>query len=276
MRTSKSDWAMPIMRLGYAGRGITYVAIAGISLWTIWQGGQAQGTSEALATIETSPFGIVVLLAIGIGLLCYTVWRVLDGIADFEKEGDDATGWIGRAGMVVTGLLHGLIGIAALALAAGQDNGGEGNSAIVAATQAVMSAPFGIFLVGLAGLLTIGAGIYYLHKAYTQSYREKLRANHFTRNWNSALRAGVAAQGVVVTIIGSFLVYAAWRADPQEAGGLSQTFDWLSGQVYGQVLVTALCLGLLGFALFLFVNAAYRIVPQLSDPDVQRLSDSLG
>lgn len=273
MATEKLDWALPVMRAGYAGRGITYIAIAALSLWAIWQGGDAQGTSDTLKSIESSPFGMVLLLAIGVGLLCYTAWRLIDGIADLENEGTDAKGIIARAGMVITGLLHGVIGIGAIAIAFGSGDSG-GDSTIVNVTQTVMSAPFGIFMVGFAGLCTIGAGIYYLNKAYTQSYRQKLQANHFTRHWNSVLRFGVAAQGAVVTIIGVFLTYAAYTADPQQAGGLGQTFSWLSGQVYGQILVTLLCIGLLGFAVFLFVNARYRIVPRLSDPDMKTLADA--
>ncbi len=275
MATDKMNWALPVMRLGYAGRGLTYLAIAGLSLWAIWQGGDAQGTSAALRQIETSPFGMIILLIIGVGLLSYTLWRVIDGVADLEEEGSDVTGIIGRAGMITTGLIHAAIGIAALALVFGRDSGDGGNSRIVQATETIMSAPFGVWLVGIAGLLTLGSGIYYLHKAWSRSYRQKLAANHFTTHWDGLLQLGVAAQGIVVTIIGVFLIYAFWVNDADQAGGLDQTFDWLSDQVYGQILVTFLCVGLLGFALFLFVNAAYRTVPRLSDPDIKSLADEL-
>lgn len=275
MAHSKMNWAIPVMRLGYAGRGVTYVAVAGISLWTIWQGGAAQGTSATLKSIETSPFGMLILSAIGIGLLCYTGWRVLDGIADLEEEGDDASGWIARGGMIVTGLLHAAIGFAALALVIGRGGESGDTSQIEQATRIVMAAPLGIWLIGAAGLATLGAGLYYLHKAWSQSYLTKLAANHFTTHWNGLLRTGVAAQGVVIIIISGFLIYAFWTHNPQQAGGLGQTFSWLSDQIYGQVLVTFLCLGLLGFALFLFVNALYRVVPRLSDPDLRTVENAV-
>ena len=277
MADDKLDWALPVMRTGYAGRGMTYVVVAGISLFAIWQGGQAVGTGEALASLERSSWGLVLLSAIGVGLICYMGWRLLDAALDLEDYGTDGKGLIARIGMVVTGLVHGALGAVAIGLAAnGQSSGGgDEGSGIAKATEAVMSAPFGVFLVGFAGLCTIGAGIYYLHKAWKQTYLEKLMANEFTRNWNGALRAGVAAQGVVVTIVGVFLTYAALTANPNEAGGLGETFAWLSEQAYGRILVTALCLGLLGFALFLFVNAAYRIVPRLKDPDMTSLAQAL-
>lgn len=275
MTDSNMNWALPIMRLGYAGRAITYVAIAGLSLWAIWQGGEAQGTSAALKSIETSPFGMVILLAIGIGMLCYTTWRILDGVADLEDEGSDASGYLARAGMVVTGLIHAAIGFAAIALVMGRGGAGGDTSRIEQATQTIMAAPFGAWLIGAAGVITFGTGIYYLHKAWSKSYQTKLTANHFTTHWGSLLQFGVAAQGIVVIIISGFLTYAFWTHDPQQAGGLGQTFSWLGDQVYGQLLVTVLCLGLLSFALFLFVNALYRVVPRLSDPDLRTVSDAI-
>ena len=273
MTDQRMQWALPIMRLGYAGRGLTYVAIAGLSLWAIWQGGQAQGTSEVLEQIETSPMGAIVLMIIGVGLLCYTLWRLLSAWADLENYGQRADGLIARGGMITTGLIHAAIGIGAIILVfEGQEDDYQ-RSHIIRATEMVMAVPFGVWLVGIAGALTCGAGLYYLHKAWSQSYRDHLAANHFTSHWNRLLQAGVAAQGIVILIVSMFLMYAFWTHDPDQAGGLDKTFDWLAQQVFGQVLVTGLCFGLLGFALFLFVNARYRIVPGLSDPDLKSLAD---
>ncbi|MEJ6398193.1 DUF1206 domain-containing protein [Yoonia sp. 208BN28-4] len=276
MPDRKMNWAMPVMRAGYAGRGLTYLAISGLSLWTIWQGGDAQGTSEALKSLETSFGGQFALYIIAIGLLAYMGWRVLDGIADLEDYGRDGKGLIARGGMVVTGLLHGVIGIAAFAITATSSDGEGGPSRIQQATRMVMEMPLGVWAVGAAGAITVGAGIYYLRKAWTQSYRDKLEGNHFTTHWSPALQAGVAAQGLTVGTIGAFLLFAAVRHDPSQAGGLGEMFSWLSGEPYGRILVTLLCIGLLGFALFLFVNARYRIVDKLSDPDITTLSAKLG
>ncbi|WP_306119857.1 MULTISPECIES: DUF1206 domain-containing protein [unclassified Roseitalea] len=270
------SWAVPMMRSGYAGRGLVYVAVAGLSLWAIWRGGQAEGTSSAFRTLETSTWGVVVLSLIGAGLLAYALWRVTCAIYDLEAYGSDGKGLVARAGQVTTGVVHGAIGVGAITivLAAG---GGTGNrSSIVQAVGWLMSLPAGIWLVGVAGLLTIGSGIYYYLKAWNQKYLSFLRANEFTLRWNTVLRAGVVAQATVVTIIGAFIVYAALRANPAQAGGLGQTFSWLKQQPYGQALVIAICLGLLAFALFCFVNARYRIVPRtVSDDRIETLARRL-
>ncbi|MCL3880692.1 DUF1206 domain-containing protein [Marivita sp. GX14005] len=271
-QNDKLDWAIPVMRAGYAGRGLTYVVIAGMSLWAIWSGGSAQGTQSALSKLEGTPGGGIVLGLIALGLVAYCVWRVLDAAFDLEDYGTDGKGIVARIGMIVTGVIHAALGIAAFTILWGTGTGGSGISSL---TRQALELPMGRFLIGAAGAATVGAGIYYLHKAATQSYHEKLRANHFTVNWNWALQAGVAAQGIIVGIVGGFFLSAAITYDPSDAGGMNKVFEWLSSQPFGQSIVVLICLGLLGFALFCFVNAAYRIVPKASDPDVETLGARL-
>jgi len=270
---SDFSWAIPFMRAGYAGRALVYAVISIYSLYAIWRGGQAQGTAEALRQLETAPWGNAVLAAIAIGLLAYAIWRCIDALWDLEDYGRGGKGAVARIGMVVTGLIHGALGIAAGALlfAAGGGRGGQGGT-ITQIVSDMMRDPGGRWAIGIAGALTIGAGIYYLAKAIRQSYRNHLRANRFTLNWSRVLQAGIAAQGVVVSFVGGFLVWAAWTANPYEAGGLGKTFDWLAAQTYGQILTTALALGLLAFALFCLVNAMHRIVPKAAGDDTVTLA----
>ncbi|MBM2576678.1 DUF1206 domain-containing protein [Jannaschia sp. Os4] len=255
-------WAIPVMRAGYSGRGVTYLAVAGLSLWAIWRGGAAQGTESALASLSQSTWGVVVLWVIGIGLIAYAIWRGIDAAEDLEDYGTEGKGLIARAGMIVTGLIHGALGATAIGLALGDRSGG-GQDGVTKAVDWALNLPGGRWIVGFAALCTIGAAIYYVHKGIAAKHREHLMANEFTRNYDWALRAGVIAQGVLIGIIGGFLAVAAWRASEGPAGGVGQAFDWLAGQPFGNVLVIAMCLGLLGFAFFCFVNAAYRIIPKV-------------
>ena len=108
-----------------------------------------------------------------------------------------------------------------------------------------MGWPGGRWLVGLAGLTVVGAGVVFLVNAWKEKYREHLQANRFTRDWNWLLKAGVVAHGVVTALIGILFVQAAWRVDPKKAGGIGKAFSWLVNQPYGQVLVAAICVGLI-------------------------------
>lgn len=285
---SDFSWAVPFMRAGYGGRALVYGVVAGFSLYAIWRGGDAQGTSEALRRLETETWGTGVLLAIALGLLAYMVWRCVDAAWDLEDYGRGLKGLVARTGQVITGLIHGALGVAAGALVftsgtgsgAGNGSGGDaagggGSSSIADLTGKLMTDPGGQIAVAVAGGLTVAAGLYYLLKAVRQSYLRMLRANRFTLNWNRLLQVGVAAQGVAVTIIGGLLAWAAWQNDPSEAGGVGRSFEWLAGQPYGQVLTTALAAGLLLFGLFCLVNALYRIVPKAAGDDTVTLARKL-
>ncbi len=267
------SWAVPLMRAGYAGRGLVYVVVAGISLFAIWRGGQAQSTSSALGWLEGTTWGAILLGLIFLGMVAYAIWRVVDAIWDLEDYGSDGEGGIARTGLIVSGIIHFGIGVLAFSLLFG--GGGSQGSSIPKYVGAVMQWPGGRWIIGIAGLITIGAGGFYIYKGWAEKYREHLRGSRFTLRWNPLLKAGVIAQGVIVAIVGLLFTYAAIRANPQEAGGVGAAFSWLSQQAYGQILVAVICVGLLGFALFCFVNAAYRIVPKAADPDIETLAARL-
>ncbi len=265
------SWAIPIMRAGYAGRGLVYLVVAGISLWSLFQGGQAEGTKSAMQSLD-GPFGTIVVALIAAGMFAYAIWRVVDSFWDLEAYGNDAEGMVARTGMLVTGLIHAGIGVLAItALGVVSSSGSGGKSVLSDALQTTA----GVWIVGCAGALTVATGFYYVYKAKTQSYRSHLQANHFTLHWNALLRIGLAAQGITVAIIGGLIIYAALQSSASEAGGVGSAFEWLNQQAYGQVLVTLLCCGLLGFSLFCFVNAAYRIIPKASDNSVQSVASKV-
>lgn len=260
------------MRGGYVGRGLVYLAVAVASLYSLWRGGQAQDTSSALEWIEHTPGGGALLVLILLGMFSYATWRVLDAAFDLEDYGSGARGIAARLGMVVTGAAHLAVGITAFSLLFQDGREGEGSS-IPRYVGIVMSWPGGRWLIALAAVVIIGAGGYYLRQGWKSEYRKHLAANHFTTRWNEVLKAGVMAQGAIIAVIGLLFMFAAWYADPGAAGGVGEAFSWLSDQIYGRFLVIAICLGLVGFSIFCFVNAAFRIVPKVSDPSLKSLAD---
>ena len=274
MANSDLSWSVPVMRAGYIGRGLTYLVIAGVSLWTIYRGGQAQGTGESMARLDNSGWGTAVLVLIALGLFAYLIWRLVDAWWDLEAYGSGGKGFIARTGMIVTGVIHGALGVAALSLIFGQ-GGSDGESKIAHYTGEALAMPYGRYLVGAIGLITLGAGIFYAYKGFAEKYREHLRGNSVTLHMNWALKAGLVAQGVIVGVVGLLFCRAALFGDPEQAGGLKQVFEFLSAQAFGQVIVGVVCVGLLGFALFCFVNAGYRIIPRVADDDIETLGAQL-
>jgi hypothetical protein len=286
-------WSVPVMRVGFAGRGLVYLAVASFSLYAIWQGGRAQGTSSVLKNLEDSVIGDTVLALITLGMLAFAVWCAVEAYYDLDDRGSDAGGIAARIAMIISGLVALSISGAAFLLlladigvsgseveaAAGGSAGGAGSGTgglrIEHAVAAAMRWPAGRWIVGTIGLAIIGSGIAQLVIAWAEKYRRYLIANRFTRRWNWILKAGVMARGVLIGVVGVLFMLAAWRADPYEAGGIDEALVWLSRQPYGWFIVAAICACLLGYAAFCFVNAAYRFVPKVAPAEVQALGARL-
>lgn len=262
------NWTIPVMRAGYAGRGVTYLAMAGLSLFAIWRGGDAKGTSSTMDTLATSWWGILALWLIAFGLGAYAVWRLTAATEDLEDYGTDAKGLVSRVGMGVTGVVHGGMAGLAVAAALGLEGSGGGIPGYVSMT---LGWPGGWILIGIAGVCTAGAGIYELYKAWTASHRDHLCANPFTRHWDWAIRAGIAAQGILISIIGLFLMLAAWTGRSGETGGVERAFDFLEKQPFGNAIVAGMCFCLIGFAFYCGANALYRIIPKVSGDGLDTL-----
>ena len=271
MTHSNLDWALPVMRAGYAGRGLNYVIISVLSLFAIWRGSTPGGTSEALQAVETQRLGVSVLVLTAIGLLAYAVWRIVAGLWDLEDYGKDAKGRLARFAQVVSGVIHFClaVGVMTVIFAAGSADGDR--SVIAEGTAWVMSMPFGRILVAVAGTVILGAGVYYIREGLTRKYMDELRATDVTLRLRPFLTFGLVAHGAAISVVGILFLLAAWQADPNEAGGLGEAFDWLREQPFGTTLITVLAGGLLAFAVLCFVNAIYRIVPRLRDDSIQTL-----
>lgn len=270
MKQNDLSWSIPVMRMGYAGRGLVYLVVAGFSLYAIWYGGRAKGTSSAMAQLETTGWGTLVLLLILIGILSFAVWRGVDALFDLENCGTDTRGLLKRAAFLVSAVIHLGLGVLAFSLLFTADDGGGGSS-LARWLGTIMGWPGGRLLVGAAGLSIVFFGFRYGDRGVRETYRDHLQANHFTTHWNWLLKTGLIARGLIVAIVGMLFLYAAWRADPNAAGGTGDAFSWLTSQPYGQVLVAVICIGLLAFAAVCFVNAAYRVIPKVSGEDTRTL-----
>lgn len=257
------------MRAGYGARGLIYTIVGLLALLAAFIAVQAEGTQDALQTLRAQPFGPAALWAIGLGLMAYMVWCVVAGVADVEHQGTDAKGWIARVGQVTTGLLHAGIGLSVLSLARGRGGSEDGTESW---TAYLMSMPMGQYLVAAGALVLAGAGAYYAHTGWTGKYRDHMRSTTFTEWVNPALQAGLMVYGLLLALIALSFGIAALTAEPSQAGGLGQALGQLRAMRFGRALLGIAGGGLLAFAGYNFVEAAYRILPRISGPDVKTLA----
>ncbi|MGI3168730.1 DUF1206 domain-containing protein [Pseudooceanicola sp. C21-150M6] len=263
-------WVVPVMRTGYSARGGTYIVLGILTLLAAWTGQEAEGTKEALEKLRSVPFGYAALWGLSVGLMAYCIWRLIDAAMDLEDYGSGAKGVVARGGQVITGLIHAGLSISAARLAMGRGNG-EGDSAQSAASW-VLQQPYGKVLIMIVGAVVICTGAYYAWKGIDEKYKEHVRQTRWALKLDPVIKAGLVAHGLVIALIGVFLIYAGLNSDPSQAGGIGKAFQTVRSQPYGQALLAALAVGMLGFAVYCFVEAVYRVLPARNGGDVKTLA----
>jgi hypothetical protein len=161
-------WVEKLVRFGYAAKGTVYFVVGLLATQTaIGSGGETTSTSRTLEEIVAQPFGKVLLSLIAIGLMGYVVWRLVQTILDPEHQGEklNVQRIAQRLGYAVSAISHGSLALTAIGLIFSFSEG-DGNPLTTEDwTARFLSQPFGSWLVGLAGGLTVSMGLYHLYFA---------------------------------------------------------------------------------------------------------------
>ena len=251
-------------RGGYFAKGVVYGVIGLLAIQGAFGSGDAEGSRGALQEIGTAAFGHVLLWILAVGLGGYVVWRTTQALFDPEadpSEDDDAMRWFKRAFYLGSALVYGSLAYAAASLAMGNGGGSQGGGGSSGWVGQLMGMRWGIWLVGAAGLGIIARGLLQFWKAYTKRFKEKIDSYDLSGSqatWVFRIgRLGLSARGVVFALIGASVVVAAVQRDPQEARGLEQSLEFLVSNPW---LLGAVGVGLIGYALYQWTKARYRLI----------------
>lgn len=255
-----SDWLERLTRVGFVAKGIVYLLVGALALMAAFnRGGETTDHQGVIQKIATKPFGEFALIAIGVGLLAYAIWRFLCAFADVESKGSDGKGLAQRAGYVGSGIIHASIALAAFKLVAGMPSSGSGTQTWSAR---VLNAPGGELIMAVLGISIIIGGIAQFRHGWSHKFEHELRLREMSPEERQvASRAGkwgYAARGITFAITGMFVVFAAIRHDASQVKGLEGALDTLAAQPYGALLMALVAAGLIGYGTFCFIAARYR------------------
>lgn len=255
-------WVRRFSRVGYMTKGLVYMIIGILALLAAFgTGGETTGTTGAVESISTMPFGKLLLWIIGIGLFGYITWNLIKAIKDPQGEGSDTKGWIKRIGYFVSAIIYGNLAIAAILLALRQksSSGGESEKEISAR---LMEQPFGVWLVGLLGLIILIYGIYELQSGARLKFMEQLKTHEMSAKEKDAAekagRVGLIARGVVLSMIGFFFIRTAWTHNPEESKGVEGALDELASQPYGMVILAIVSAGFILYGIYQIIRGRYE------------------
>ena len=254
-RSRGFEW---LSRAGFVARGLIYgiIGILAIKL-ALGAGGKTTNQQGALETIARQPFGKVLLILVAIGLAGYALWRLLRALLGHGPEDSDST--FERVAAFASGIVYaGLCAIAVEILLGSGGSSGNANKT----TAGVFGWPAGTWLVGIAGAVLIGVGLYQGYRGLSKDFLKDSKTEQMSpqvRRWIEWIGTfGHLARMVVFCLVGAFLINAAIDYNPNKAVGLDGALAKIADASYGPFLLGIVAAGLIAFGVYSLTDARYR------------------
>jgi hypothetical protein len=262
-RTADSRAMAWLARAGLTARGVMHVLIGIIAVQIAVQGSRQQADrTGAVRLVAHTAFGTVALWLLVIGFIGMTLWRLSEAIGgSAESDGRKASK---RLANLVRAVFYAVVtyGILKYALGVGQPSSSDKQSQDL--TAAALKHPGGQWIVAIAGVIVVIAGLYTMYRAYKLKFLKHLRMGSASTRTRKAVtrlgQIGGIARGFVFATIGVFLVIAAKDANPKQAKGIDSALRALAHTPLGPVLLVVVALGLATFGLYSWCEARWRAV----------------
>lgn len=250
-------------RAGLAARGVLYLLVGALAVRVALTGTKEQADrGGALADIGATPFGAVLLWALGIGLAGMALWRLTEALFGATgPKGDRAGKRVLSAGRCV---FYTVSSFLVLSFATGARGSGAGSTDRQShdLTARLLGLPGGQWWVGATAVGILVAGVWIGVRAVRRKYRGHLAWGRIPRPQRHAMdvtgTAGGVGRGLVLAAIGFFGLKASITFDPGQAKGMDDALRAFAGTPAGPGLLIAVAAALGLFGLFSFGEAKWR------------------
>lgn len=246
---------------GLVAKGFVYVLLGVIAFMATFhirgQSSQNADRSGAMNFLSDSFGGQWLLPLLGLGLLCYSIWRFIEAGKNIKKAD---TKWRKSARYLLSGLGYLSVSFTAfkIALKEAEENGDSQQQF----ASEVLSKPYGQWLLGIAALIMAGIGIYQIYYGLSEKYKKHVQKMNLHTKASSLMLAagkiGYVARGTVWLIISYLMLQAAIASRSSKAGDTGQALQAIETSPLGAYLPGALGIGLIAYGVFNFVRARYE------------------
>jgi hypothetical protein len=260
-RASNSPAARALARAGLAARGVLYVLIGLVAvLVALGQSSQEADQQGALQLLAGQPYGLAALWLLGIGFAGYALWRLSEAAFGVTGDGNGAGP---RVKSLVRAVIYAFFAYLTFKIIAGTGGGSQtGKQQDLTAT--VMHHPGGRWLVAIAGLAIVIAGLVLVFEGLRRKFLKYLQLSQLSPRARRIVEwlgtVGTAARGAVFALAGVLVIEAAVTYQPAKAGGIDKALLTLRNQPFGEFLLILAALGLITFGIYGLCEARWRKV----------------
>ncbi|MEU6946484.1 DUF1206 domain-containing protein [Streptomyces sp. NPDC046316] len=264
-RVARGDAVRGGARMGFVARGVLYLLVGALAVRIGLTGtGEQADRGGALVGVSESPFGAVLLWALGLGLAGMALWRLTEAV--FGAAGPKGDGAAKRAMSGARCVFYGVTSYLVVSFAAGSGDSGAGSSDQQSQdiTGRLLGLPGGQWWVGAVAVGFAVAGLVLAGRAVMRKYRKHLTWGQMSRKARHFMdvtgMVGGVGRACVFAAVGWFGAKAAVEFDPSEAKGVDDAIRSFAETPAGPWLLVAVAVGLVLFGAFSFGQAKWRKV----------------
>lgn len=257
--------ARPLARLGCVAIGTVYVLIGVLALLAL--AGifiEAADEDRLIHVLRNLPGGTLVVWAIIAGAAGYVVWRAIEAWTDPYEFGSNLHGLLVRTGIALSAVGYAVLAYSAARIAAAPVVRGRGQVAEEQRQRTVgevLTWPAGDWLVTAAGLfllvMGLGQAVLLLRRSYTIEINLDDRSPAVRRVIHALAWYGYAARGVIIALLGYFLLRGGLSEDASRVGDTDTAFDTIGGGLIGDSAFFVVAVGTVAYGLFMYACALF-------------------
>ncbi|MBD3585777.1 DUF1206 domain-containing protein [Salinimonas sp. HHU 13199] len=251
---------------GYAAKTVVYCLLGVLILKMAIgvYGSDSPSQKNVFLSIIEQPFGRIMLGCVIVGMACYVVWRFVQASMNIDNlDMSSAKDVVKRVFYFVSGIIYAFgtyLAIKVFHGSSGSSSGGQSNSEEMSST--LMQQQWGIYLVAAVGIIIVIFSFIQFKHAFKADFMDKFDVHRMSAKIKKISqvvgRMGFFARGIVYILVGGFFIQAAYKANPEEAGGLKEALDTIIQQSYGQYALMVVGAGIFLFGIFCAIESRYH------------------
>ncbi len=235
------------VRAGLGATGAVYVALGVVSARVAVLGARHReaGIPGALRFVLEQPHGSRLLGAIVAGLAAIAIVHVVEAFTGSRRM---AT----RLGLAANGFGYGTLAWTAARLLFHVRKGG--GSLERAGVSWLLGESWGAAVLGAAGVAIVAGGLWEAYQGVRGRlpFRRDLLPRRLVRALSAVARFGLAARGLVLCVLGYFVLRAAAEGNPDRVQSMGGALRALSHVAFGLVFTAIVAFGLAAYGVYLW------------------------